>query len=162
MWLCEIGIFVKRALWFGLLDHRGRLMRMPSPVCHAYDCSICYVRCEASPERLAAPWDTVSCSQPEYSVCSCLARRPFGPKEGLYSPVAFSIGVSDCFRAGFWLPGKWRWTWVAVVCSQTWPGDLLFHFLGSNSGLGSTVGPRRIHVGEAAGPSAVGGLAGQR
>ena len=27
-----------------------------------------------------------------------------------------SIGISDCFWAGFWLPGKWRLTGVAVVC----------------------------------------------
>ena len=52
--LCEGGIFVERAMWFGLLDHRGRLVRMPASVCDAYDCSVCYVRCEATPERLAA------------------------------------------------------------------------------------------------------------
>ena len=28
---------------------------MPASVCRAYDCSVCYVQCEASPERLAAP-----------------------------------------------------------------------------------------------------------
>ena len=28
---------------------------MPASVCCAYDCSVCYVQCEASPERLAAP-----------------------------------------------------------------------------------------------------------
>ena len=52
-------------------------------------------------------------------------------------------------------------TGVAVVCSQTWPSDLLFHFLKSYSGPGSTGGPRCIYGGEAAGLSAVGGLAGQ-
>ena len=31
----------------------------------------------------------------------------------------FSIDIFGYFGAGFWLPGKWRWTWVAVVCSQT-------------------------------------------
>ena len=52
--LSEGGIFLERALWFGLLDHRVRLVRMPASVCRAYDCSVCYDRCEASPERLAA------------------------------------------------------------------------------------------------------------
>ena len=36
----------------------------------------------------------------------------------------FSTGVFDVCGAGFWLSGKWRQTGVAVVCSQTWPGDL--------------------------------------
>ena len=52
--LCEGVIFVEHALWFVLLDHRGRLVRVPASVCGAYDCSVCYVRCEASPEWLAA------------------------------------------------------------------------------------------------------------
>ena len=38
---------------------------------------------------------------------------------------------------------------------------MLFHFLESHSGPGSTVGPQCILGGEAAGLSAVGGLAGQ-
>ena len=46
---------MEHALWFGLLDRRGRLVRLPATVCRAYDCSVCYVRYEASPERLAAP-----------------------------------------------------------------------------------------------------------
>ena len=33
LWLCEGGIFVEHALWFGLLDHRSRLARMPASVC---------------------------------------------------------------------------------------------------------------------------------
>ena len=49
------GIFVEHAMWFGLLDHRGRLVRVPASVCRAYDYLVCYVQCEASPERLAAP-----------------------------------------------------------------------------------------------------------
>ena len=53
--LCEGGIFVEHALWFGLLDHRGRLVRMPASVCCVCDCSVCYVQCKASPERPAAP-----------------------------------------------------------------------------------------------------------
>ena len=32
LWLCEGGIFVERALWFGLLDHRDRLVRVPASV----------------------------------------------------------------------------------------------------------------------------------
>ena len=44
---------MERALWFGLLDHRGRLVRVPASVCRAFDCSVCYVRREASSERLA-------------------------------------------------------------------------------------------------------------
>ena len=94
-------------------------------------------------------------------VCSCLARGLIESAEGCNLQWSFSIDTFDCFRVGFWPPGKWRWTEVAVVCSQTWPGDLLFHFLESHGGLGSTVGSRCIHVGEAAGLSAVGGLAGQ-
>ena len=43
--LCEGGIFVEHALWFGLLDHRGRLVRMPVSVCREYDCLVCYVQC---------------------------------------------------------------------------------------------------------------------
>ena len=35
---------MKDALWFGLLDHRGRLMRVPASVCGAYDCLVYYVR----------------------------------------------------------------------------------------------------------------------
>ena len=92
----------------------------------------------------------LSCSQPEYNglfmscqmvdwICSSF-------------PLTFFT-----FGAGFWLPGKWRLTGVAVTCSQIWPGDLLFHFMESHSGPGSTVGPRCIHVGEAADLSAVGG-----
>ena len=52
--LQQVVFFVERALWFVLLDHRGRLVRVPASVCGAYDCSVCYVRSEASPERLAA------------------------------------------------------------------------------------------------------------
>ena len=42
------GIFVEHALWFGLLDHRGRLVRMPASVCGAYDCSVSYVGYKAT------------------------------------------------------------------------------------------------------------------
>ena len=37
-------------MWFGLLDHRGRLVRMPASVCRAYDCSVCYVQCDLERE----------------------------------------------------------------------------------------------------------------
>ena len=39
----------------GLLEYRGRVVKMPASVRGAYDCSVCYVWYEASPERLAAP-----------------------------------------------------------------------------------------------------------
>ena len=50
---------------------------------------------------------------------------------------------------------------LQLFCSQTWPGDLLLHFLESHGGPGSLVGPRCTRGGEAAGLSAVGGLVGQ-
>ena len=40
MQLCKGGIFVEHVLWFVLLDHRGRLVRMPASVYGAYDCSV--------------------------------------------------------------------------------------------------------------------------
>ena len=70
--------------------------------------------------------------------------------------------MSDCFGAGFWPTGTWKWTGVTLVCSRTWQGDLLFHFLESHSGLGSPVEPRSILVRKAEGLSAVSGLTGQR
>ena len=42
---------------------------MPASVCHAYDCSVCYVRCEASPERLAAS-GTAGGSHPSVTLAS--------------------------------------------------------------------------------------------
>ena len=39
------GIFVERALWFVLLDHRGRLVRLPALVCSVYDCSVSLMAC---------------------------------------------------------------------------------------------------------------------
>ena len=53
--LCEWGISVEYALWFGLLDHRGRLVRILASTCSPCDRSVCYVRYEASPEQFAAP-----------------------------------------------------------------------------------------------------------
>ena len=44
------------ALWFGLLDHRGRLVRVPDSACCAYDCLVCYVQYEASPVQCVAAW----------------------------------------------------------------------------------------------------------
>ena len=92
-------------------------------------------------------------------VCSCLIRRLNWPVEELLSPVAllhwgfvveqgFGFLVSD---GGQRLAG----------CSKT-PGDLLFHVLESNRGLGSNVGPQCTLEGEAAGLSAVSGSAGER
>ena len=40
-------------LWFGLLNYWGRLVRISASACSAYDCSVCYVQCEASPEQHA-------------------------------------------------------------------------------------------------------------
>ena len=48
------GIFVKHALWFGLLDHRSRLVRTLASACPAHDCSVCYAQYKASPEQLVA------------------------------------------------------------------------------------------------------------
>ena len=31
-------MFVEHALWFGLLDHSGKMVRVPATVCGAYDC----------------------------------------------------------------------------------------------------------------------------
>ena len=50
LWFCKGGIFVEHAPWSALLDHKGKLVRVPASVYGAYDCSVCYARCEASPE----------------------------------------------------------------------------------------------------------------
>ena len=50
LWLRKGGIFVEHAPRSALLDHRGKLARVPASVYGAYDCSVCYDRCEASPE----------------------------------------------------------------------------------------------------------------
>ena len=46
---------MEHALWFGLFDHKGRLVSVPASACCAYDRSVSYVWYEASPEQLAAP-----------------------------------------------------------------------------------------------------------
>ena len=38
---------MESALWFVLLHHRGRLVRVIASICGAYDCSVCYVRVTA-------------------------------------------------------------------------------------------------------------------
>ena len=78
---------------------------------------------------------TVSCLRTEYNglLISCQT-----VDWGFQWP--FSIGICDCFGAGFWLPDKWRWTGIAVVCCKTWRCDLLFHCLETHSGLRSIVG----------------------
>ena len=52
LWLRKGGIFVEHAPRSALLDHRGKSARVPASVYSAYDCSVCYDRCEACPAIL--------------------------------------------------------------------------------------------------------------
>ena len=88
---------------------------------------------------------TVSCSQPEYSSLFMSCQTADWVCRGVVvssgpSPLT-SLTVSEQ-GFGFLVSGGGQG--VAVVCFQMWPSGLLFHFLESYSGLGSTVEPRCI------------------
>ena len=97
LWLRKGGIFVEHAPRSALLDLRGKLARVPASVYGAYDCSVCYDRCEASPE-----WPVASGTA-----------RPSNQQSNLYQcPLVVCI-VLSCSR---WFRGSlWHRT------SVTWP-----------------------------------------
>ena len=66
LWLRKGGIFVEHAPRSALLDHRGKLARMPASVYGAYDCSVCYDRCEA----LEKIWNGLSFSRAMFGTLS--------------------------------------------------------------------------------------------
>ena len=53
-----------------LLDHRGKLARVPASVHGAYDCSVCYDRCEASPE-----WPVATATRKDDPTGHCTRRE---------------------------------------------------------------------------------------
>ena len=83
LWLRKGGIFVEHAPRSALLDHTGKLVRVPASVYGAYDCSVCYDRCEASPEWPVASVKTSSplCSQGR--TCGPWAKGGATPTENL-------------------------------------------------------------------------------